>query len=211
MPAMLNNRTARTRAPRRAPGRRQEGLVLFIALIVLVAMSLAGVALMRAVDTGLVVAGNMAFKQSAIMVADRGTAEAVNWLKANSSGPTLQMTNAAQGYFSSRPVVEPNWFDAASWSESVTLNGGAPDASGNVVRYVIHRMCTLPDTPYNSSSPTNECALYFALSGGAAGGSMAVGAPQFVGTPQIYYRVTTRVEGPRDTVSVIQTSVLVGI
>jgi len=206
---MLNNRIPRNRAP----GRRQEGLVLFIALIVLVAMSLAGVALMRAVDTGLVVAGNMAFKQSAIMVADRGTAEAVRWLQNNSTGATLQMTNASQGYFSSRPVIEPNWFDPASWSESIAVNGGAPDASGNVVRYVIHRMCTQPDTPYNgmNAGVSNECALYYALSGAAAGGSMAVGAPQFVGSPQLYYRITTRVEGPRDTVSVIQTSVLVSI
>jgi hypothetical protein len=64
---------------------------------------------------------------------------------------------------------------------------------------------------YNSSNPDNECALYYPSGSGTSGGSMAVGAPQFVGTPQLYYRVTTRVEGPRDTVSVIQTSVLVGI
>jgi hypothetical protein len=168
---------------------------------------------MRSVDTGLVVAGNMAFKQAAIMVADRGTQEAVNWLGTNSAGTALQSTNTAKGYFSSRPVVEPNWFDPASWSESVALNGGAPDASGNVVRYVVHRMCTQPDTPYNGSNAgvANECALYFALSAGASGGSMSVGATQFVGSPQLYYRVTTRVEGPRETVSVIQTSVLVGI
>ena len=44
----------------------------------------------------------------------------------------------------------------------------------------------------------------------AIGGSMAVGSPVFQGTPQYYYRVTTRVDGPRDTVSVIQSSVLVG-
>ncbi len=83
-----------------------------------------------------------------------------------------------------------------------------------MVRYVIHRMCTQPDTPYNGANAgaANECALYFALSDrGTSGGSMAVGAPQFIGSPQLYYRVTTRVEGPRDTVSVIQTSVLVGI
>lgn len=196
-----------------APMRRERGLVLFIALIVLVAMSLAGVALMRSVDTGTVVAGNMAFKQAAIMVADRGTQEATKWLSDNSVGPALQSTDETRGYFSSRPVVEPDWFDAASWSQSVALNGGAPDASGNVVRYVIHRMCTLPDTPYNGAvgSTPNECALYFAVSAAAAGGSMAVGAPQFVGIPQLYYRVTTRVEGPRNTVSVIQTSVLVGV
>ena len=72
-------------APREiAAPRRERGLVLFIALIVLVAMSLAGVALMRSVDTGTVVAGNMAFKQAAIMVADRGTQEAAKWLQDNS-------------------------------------------------------------------------------------------------------------------------------
>jgi len=210
---MLNSRIARHRACGRGPRRAQEGLVLFIALIVLVAMTMAGVAMMRSVDTGLVVAGNMAFKQSAIMVADRGTAEAVEWLKTNSAGPTLQNTNTSRGYYSARPGTEPNWFEAASWTNSTAVNGGTPDASGNVVRFIIHRMCTLPDTPYNGSlaGVQNECALFFPKASGTGGGSMAVGAPQFVGTPQLYYRVTTRVEGPRDTVSVIQSSVLVGI
>lgn len=210
---MPDTRKARSRAPAPAARRAQEGLVLFIALIVLVAMSLAGVSLMRAVDTGTVVAGNMAFKQAAIMVADRGTQNAVQWLQNNSAGAVLQTTNTGAGYFSSRPVVEPNWFDPASWSESVAVNGGAPDASGNVVRYVIHRMCTQPDTAYNgmNGGVANECALFYAASAAASGGSMAVGAPQFIGSPQIYYRITTRVEGPRDTVSVIQTSVLVSI
>lgn len=210
---MPNTRTARIPARMRAPRRAQDGLVLFIALIVLVAMSLAGVALMRSVDTGVVVAGNMAFKQAAIMVADRGTQEATKWLSDNSSGSTLQNTNTSLGYFSSRPYPEPDWFDPLSWTQSVAVNGGTPDASGNVVRYVVHRMCTLPDLPYNGSTGTqsNECALYYATSAAGSGGSMAVGSPQFIGSPQLYYRITTRVEGPRGTVSVIQTSVLVSI
>lgn len=192
---------------RKSPRRAQEGIVLFIALIVLVAMSLSGVALMRSVDTGLVVAGNMAFKQAAIMVADRGTQEAAKWLQDNSAGTTLQNSNTAQGYFSSRPPGgDPNWFDAQSWTQSVAVSGGAPDASGNVVRYVIHRMCVNPDAPYDV-----DCALYYSVSAAASGGSMSVGAPQFLGTPQLYYRVTTRVEGPRDTVTVIQSSVLVKV
>jgi type IV pilus assembly protein PilX len=186
--------------------RGERGVVLFIALIVLVAMSLAGVALMRSVDTAVVVAGNMAFKQSAIMVADRGTQEAAQWLQANSAGAILQTTNAGAGYSAVQPTVEPDWFDINSWGQSVLVNGGAPDASGNVVRFTIHRMCTKEE--YYGSA-TNSCALYFPLSSAASGGSMAVGASQFIGKPQLFYRVTTRVDGPRDTVSVIQTSVLV--
>ncbi len=43
------------------PG-RQGGAILFIALIVLVAMTLAGIAMWRSVDTALGIAGNMAFR-----------------------------------------------------------------------------------------------------------------------------------------------------
>ena len=41
--------------------RRERGVVLFVALIAMVVMSLAGVALIRAVDTSGSVAGNLAF------------------------------------------------------------------------------------------------------------------------------------------------------
>src|SRR5438876_4723947 len=54
---------------RRAPMRisRQRGVVLFIALIVMVAMSLAAIALMRSVDTTSAVIGNLAFRQASIL------------------------------------------------------------------------------------------------------------------------------------------------
>jgi hypothetical protein len=194
---------ARARGPRRAEG----GLVLFIALIVLVAMTLAGIALMRSVDTALVVAGNMAFKQSAVSVADRGTQEAAAWLVANSAGQTLHSDNPSAGYSASivPGLPEPDWFDMNSWANSFVVNGGTPDAAGNVVRYQIHRLCNAV------GPPGGGCALYFGTSTAATGGSMAVGSPVFLGTPQYYYRVTTRVDGPRDTVSVIQSSLLVSV
>ena len=152
--------------------------MLFIALIVLVAMTLAGVALMRSVDTGLVVAGNMAFKQSAIMVADRGTQEAVSWLvRQQRRHDAAEHEHGAGLLLLAAPCVEPNWFDPASWTQSVAVNGGAPDASGNVVRYVIHRMCTQPDTPYNGPSPASRtsAASISPSSAAASGGSMPVG------------------------------------
>ena len=64
---------------RQWPGRsRQRGVVLFIALIVLVAMSLAGIAIMRSVDTGNLIAGNVAFQQGTLASADRGIDDAYN-------------------------------------------------------------------------------------------------------------------------------------
>ncbi|OGA22092.1 MAG: hypothetical protein A3I02_11145 [Betaproteobacteria bacterium RIFCSPLOWO2_02_FULL_67_26] len=207
----------RTTLPR---PRRQAGAVLFIALIVLVAMTLAGIALMRSVDTTLGIAGNMAFKQATVQGADRGVKVAFDWLAANSSGTTLQTTNAAVGYFSAKPANEPDWFDIAQWTNAVKLANeggfvGQPDNAGNVVRYIIHRMCNCADIPYNTvctgSATSNVCALYYPPTGGASGGSMSVGAAKFEGIPQIYYRVTTRVDGPRNTISITQVTVLIQV
>ena len=193
--------------------RTQRGVVLFIALIVLVAMSLAGIAMIRSVDTALGIAGNMAFKQAATQGTDLGVQAAYDWLSTQPA-TALHATNPAlrPGYFSSRPAAEPNWFDPGSWGQAVSLNGGVPDQAGNVVRFVIHRMCTESNTPYNGTSPggvPNQCALYVPPSAGTSGGSMLVGAPQFEGIPQVYYRVTARVDGPRNSVSVAQASILI--
>lgn len=186
---------------------RQKGVVLFIALIVLVAMSLAGVAMVRSVDTSLGIAGNMAFKQASLQGSDLGIREAYTWLAANSTGATLQSTNAAQGYYSSGPgTVTEDWFDQGKWNGAKLLNGGTPDSAGNVVRYIIHRMCTQPDAAYNAAN--QDCALSAPSSGAGSGGSMSVGSFQFEGVSSIYYRITTRVEGPRNTVSIVQVSVL---
>jgi len=188
--------------------RRQRGVVLLIALIVLVAMTLAGVAMVRSMDTTMGIAGNMAFKQATVQGSDIGITAAYNWLGANSAGVTLQTSNASNGYFATRPATEPDWFDEASWGSAFKVNNLAPDAAGNRVRYIVHRMCTLSGA-YNATG--NECALYFPTSGASSGGSMAVGSTQFEGIPQLFYRVTTRVDGPRNTISIIQVSVMIQV
>jgi Tfp pilus assembly protein PilX len=196
---------------RRLPQRRQRGIVLFISLIVLVAMSLAGIAMIRSVDTSLGIAGNMAFKQATIQGGDQGVATAFTWLSTNSSGTTLTNSDVVNGYYSAAPNESAGyWFDDTNWTQAVSLNGGIPDAAGNTIKFVIHRMCTLPNLAYNgvSGGVTNECSLYYGTGSGTSGGSMSVGAAQFEGTPQVYYRITVRVDGPRNTVSIIQVSAL---
>jgi Tfp pilus assembly protein PilX len=184
--------------------KRQKGVVLLIALTVLVAMSLAGVALMRSVDNTVVIAGNLAFKQSSLQVADYGTQQAVNWLANNAAGTTLYNSNDQAGYFSLRPPDDPDWFGTDVWSRSAVLNLGAPDAQGNVIRYVIHRMCE-----NGEQAPDETCIRFYPKQVAGNMSSKQTGAPDYQANPQIYYRVTTRVEGPRNNVTVIQTSVLV--
>ena len=66
---------------------KQRGMVLLLTLIILVAMTLAGIGMMRSVDTATVVAGNLAFKQATTNAADGGTSAGFNLLAgvANSS------------------------------------------------------------------------------------------------------------------------------
>jgi len=80
--------------------RRQGGVVLLIALIVLVAMTLAGIGMMRSIDTGTIVAGNIGFRESAVASADGGVEAARTWLMANLNA--LDSDNPAMGYYSTR-------------------------------------------------------------------------------------------------------------
>jgi len=190
----------------------QRGVIVFIALIVLVAMTLAAIAVIRSTDTGNVVAGNLAFKQGTTNASEQVLESAYRWLINNDIGNTLSNDNAAAGYWSSNPSPEPNWTSSTYWAaSSACVNACAPDANGNVARYVVHRMCQYPNTNYNGTGPTGQpqqCATLTAAGGAGTGGSMQVGSHDFQSTPQLYYRVTTLVSGPRNTQSIVQAMIV---
>ncbi len=193
---------------------RQQGVVMLVALTVLVAMSLAGVALMRSVDATSLIAGNLSFKTAGLQVADRGTQQAVGWLMSTRDADVTQLYNdvSAMGYYSSRPLPEPDWFDEQTWNAAVPVNGGIVDASGNQLFYVIHRMCSMPNSQPNANvaGTINDCPQFYPsnISNLVAGQSYSVGASRFDLASQNYYRITTRVVGPRNNITVTQTTVL---
>src|SRR5471032_2281193 len=91
---------ASTRLVSAIGARRQRGVVLLIALIVLVAMTLAGIGMMRSIDAGTLVAGNIGFREAAVATADTGVESARTWLMANMN--SLNADNPAMGYYSTR-------------------------------------------------------------------------------------------------------------
>ena len=194
-------------APRRA---RQAGVVLMMALIVLVAMTLAGIALVRSVDTSNLIAGNLAFQQSATNAGDAGTEAAVNWLQANNSGTTLFGNIYGQGYAASRqdPAAGQSW--AGFWSAVLVPAGQvvtlAPDAAGNTVSYTIQRLCNGVGDPTTTGPFSPKCAVTQTL-GALASSSKTAGTVALIYSSQIYYRITARIAGPRNTVSYVQTIV----
>lgn len=206
-------RTAHSHAPGALP-QRQRGLVLFIALIVLVAMTIAGIAIMRSVDTSNLVSGNMAFRQGTINSADGGLDAAYTFLittKNNSATVgNLDADMPSEGYYSSvsdpppaRPGDPPDWTANDVWADAKTVG---TDGAGNTIQYVIHRMCRDP----NRSFGNNDCAqrrFEGARNGDSARNSGGGGAPPNTSEQLVYFRVTVRVRGPRETLSVAQSTI----
>ena len=176
------------------PARRQRGAVLFIALIVLVAMTLAGLALMRSVDTGNLIAGNLAFRNAATHAGDAGLEAARGWLMGKSAGE-LQ-ADAATGYFANwQEQFDPKTFN---WlGQGVTVG---TDSIGNTTHYVVHRMCR----ESGKSIDATDCTKVTAVSVGSTKGGGGYGMTPLSGASLPYFRITTKVVGPKNTVSYVQ-------
>ena len=196
---------------------RQRGVVLFIALLVMVALSLAGIALIRSADTATIVAGNLAFTQSATAAVDRSVEQAIKalfdpWRNPTLANPAIPIKTAdllAQNYYAcvqapggagclppgtAIPEIPAVLATKAAAAGLVALV--PDDAAGNKSFYVIERMCAAA----GAAIPSN-CNVAFG-SGPADAGTQHY---QGLGRPGgAFYRVTVRVEGPRNTVAYAQ-------
>lgn len=207
--------------------RQQRGMSLMFAMMALVVISLAAVALVRSVDTGSLVIGNLGFKQDATVAAGDAAEQAVTWINAN-AGATLQNDVVARGYYAAsrttldvtgqgsslpgRAVVD--WdgngcasYSAGTWgtcvqaSPAIALNGGS-----NSARFVITRLCATVGAP-----AAIDCAMPLgsALTSGGNMGEINYKSRNLsvpVSNLQ-YYRIVVRVQGPRGTVAFTETIV----
>jgi Tfp pilus assembly protein PilX len=187
-----------------------------IALIVLVAMTLAGIGMLRSIDTGTLVAGNIGFRQAAVASADAGVERGRTWLMANLN--SLNADNSAMGYYSTRQDSlditgnkSEGGTDGVDWGGSdpaqpvKAFNAGDIDGSGNTTFYLIHRLCSIPGSV---NDPGQSCATT-----SVSGIGSTQDAPDYSGYAllvknQVYYRITSRVNGAKNTVSYVQAVVL---
>jgi type IV pilus assembly protein PilX len=185
----------------RAQPVRQAGVVLFISLIVLVAMSLAGIALVRSVDTNVLIAGNLAFRQAAILAGETAVANARDFVVVNSG--SLNSDRPSDGYFSATAIATATGrgFDpvAHNWSNSVAL---PVDAAGNRARYVVHRMCAEPD-----KEPTATNCVRAGATGTATSSFGSIDYSRYpltLSSTVPAYRITVRIDAPKNSVSYVQ-------
>ena len=175
------------------PYRGQRGVVLFVSLIVLVAMTLAGLAVMRSVDTNILIAGNLAFRNATVSASDAGLESARNWLAAQTAGGLIN--DQLPGYYANwQDTFNPTTFD---WTQGLLVGY---DGNGNEVRYIAHRMCAESTKTVDGT----DCYKVTSASSGSTKGGGAYGQTPLSGGSLPYFRVTARVMGPRNTVSYTQ-------
>ncbi|MFN5746317.1 MAG: hypothetical protein ACK443_09570 [Methylococcaceae bacterium] len=187
---------------------------MLVTLVVLLAMVLSGLALVRSVDTTNVVAGNLAFRHAASHAADIGIETAVDWLQqAGTMSIDLNVSHygaedaAAYVAFrspSDEPPAAASW--DAYWQASLQpISRLIPGAAGQPeIRYVIQRLCSAQGNPADPESGV-RCSISPAniSSGNSKGGGIGL-----MSSGQIYYRITCRIFGPGNTVSYVQSVVL---
>jgi type IV pilus assembly protein PilX len=190
------------RIPIGNPGpQRQRGVVLFIALIAMIVLSLAGVALIRAVDTTGSVAGNIAFRQASIPAVNMAIEEAVNALYNSTLNP--EKDDPAYRYYATLQAGElSNGVPATLGGTYLAMKAAYPFAvktyaSTNAeVRSVIERICTpaaQPLLPLDNPGKIQYCdTLPPKVS--VAKTSMKLKGPTLPPIP--LYRVTVRVDLP---------------
>jgi len=198
---------------------RSAGFIMVVTLIILVAMTLLSIGLFRSVDTASQVASNLGFRQSAVASGDRGTELAITWIQANQS--LLTADSPDNGYYASEQAGtdftgqltpsdssdDVSWTGASGSSRRAYLVTTA-DSAGNKIAYIIQRMCDQPGA-YSAGS-TIQCATSNTkVANGASQGSSSYGSYAITGKAMIYYRITTRTEGLRNTASYVQTQILV--
>ncbi|OGA82698.1 MAG: hypothetical protein A2711_14790 [Burkholderiales bacterium RIFCSPHIGHO2_01_FULL_63_240] len=214
----------------RQPSARQRGLSLIFALLALMVLSLGAVALVRSVDSGTLVLGNLGFKQEATTSADRGTQAAIDWLSANSA--SLDANNTAGGYYATaydnldatgqlsshagRVLIDWNG-DTCAYA-SGTAGSACSLAARTVVtagdnepvtlRYTIFRLCTQAAAP---SATGNSCAKPASANMGPAAdkGSLDYTKPAPLTTTGSgnLYRILVQAVGARNTASITETIV----
>jgi Tfp pilus assembly protein PilX len=187
--------------------KNEEGVILWITMVILLVMMVMAVGFVRTTETAVSTSGNLAFKQSTVSSAERGIQTGRQWITDKIAGTDalgcsgLDIACAAAGYtpFVTTPATGQTWEDFWNANVAQTRNLGV-DESGNTVRIWIQRMCS---TTGVWNDPGNNCVtqLDSATNGTSSKGS---GRVALTGTTKIHYSILVRVDGPKNSKSMVQ-------
>jgi len=183
---------------------RERGVVLIYTLIILLILTIGAVALVRSMHTSLFSAGNLAFRQDLVNQGEQAVATVVTQFKTGSfSTPgATDADNKALNYSSTalltngqgvpNALLDKNIFNTVA-SHVNDIVGATPDVT---MIYVIDRMCS-------SAGPSNAAICLQSIAAPGGGSTPGNGLPPPSAT---VYRLSVRVDGPRNTQQFLQTT-----
>ena len=184
---------------------RQRGVVLIFSLIVLLILAIGAVAVLRSVGSSLLSAGNLAFHRDLVNQAEQAVSTVMTEFRTNApplNGTTISDLPAANYVSTALPtnaqgvplVLLNNAAFAAVGSAANILPGATPDIT---IRYIIDRLCT-----NTGNANIINCVQSTGLpTGGTANHNTALAPPSAT-----VYRISVRVDGPRNTQAFLQTT-----
>lgn len=133
----------------RCAARPQRGIVMFIALIAMVVLSLAGIGVVRSVDTSASVAGNIAFRQASIVAVNRAIEESVDAIYKSKTIADFNADDLPHNYYASlqageKPDGTPAVLAGPYPPSGFTLAYYTDPTTGLEVRHIIERVCNAP-------------------------------------------------------------------
>jgi hypothetical protein len=193
---------------------------MLFALMTLVALSLAAVALVRSVDTGALILGNMGFKDDTVMASDEAMRVAMGYLTKGQADGTLEKSIEGDGYYIdafqsldvtgtsmdvNRTLVD--WkLDGCKGAEPAPATGKCvkPVATalslpnGVSARYLVMKMCSADGATVDCLGPTSQKSEETSESG-----ELNYKEPYYAksSAKAVYYRIIVRTDGARDAVT----------
>jgi Tfp pilus assembly protein PilX len=198
--------------------RRERGVVLLFCLIILVVLLAGGVAVMRSMNSSLFSAGNLSFRRDLVNQGEQAISQAMRAFQAGGALASSADTAAhkpAANYSAIQLVSNPRGIPEVLLKKNTLTGpdvsgatfvptGAAITGSGNVtLRYVIDRMCN--NTGTFAAIGTGACVSDLSSNPTGGDASHLVEGVVSLPSPPIY-RVTVRVDGPRDTQVFLQAS-----
>jgi type IV pilus assembly protein PilX len=168
--------------------RQQKGSVLLITLIVLALLLIAGLTLFSSTQITTQVAGNVAFKQIALPAANVAIEQAITKLNTQAD----LNNDIAGNYFALQQQNDSDGLPSSvNWSQVPSTQ-----VQNYTVQYVTERLCVghIPIIDLNSQCSVGNANI---------NSSYKVNSPVYA-AGSIYYRVTVKVSGPKNTLTFVQ-------
>ncbi|MBK6470675.1 MAG: hypothetical protein IPF94_08020 [Betaproteobacteria bacterium] len=200
----------RRQAAARGAGRAQRGVVMIVTLLALAVMLIGAVALVRSFNASLFTAGNLAFKRDLVNQAERASAVVLTQFETGGALDTLAeraASSTAINYSAQMLATNAQGIPNALLNATAFAAVGLPAnditvaGQGVTLRYVIDRLCNNVGSEVTLTSANCTVGPTPDARGGSAS-DLNVATLQ----PQVLYRLSVRVDGPRNTQAFFQTT-----